>query len=752
MTQQPRDNEQPRDTENGSEPGVGNPAGGDAERRHLRAVDTPADGVPAWGTAPAPDQTGTGRQGPAEGPDQDEETDPVEADPIEDQDPRDAPPLPVIVPGWLRSRSAFAATAGEWCTRTAHIAAFHLTRSPWYWLRATRPALRTSGRAAWWVCLYAVDADGWQVRRALANSPAMGHYEGMTYGRITQQHHQVMLWRLAVVAAISTVTACIAFYLAATSTLPQRVAVLAVGVPFLAWFSRDPARPVVTVPSGRWAPPPAFDRVLVAAALDSLGISKLSQGLKAEGLKLTGPIHRDGAGWRADVDLPMGVTAGEVMEKRDKLAASLRRPLACVWPSADTDVHEGRLILWCGDKAPNKAKPAPWALARAGKVDLFESFPVGTNPQGRAVTICLMFASMIIGSIPRMGKTFSLRVILLAAALDVRAELHVYDLKGGADMRCLGPVCHRFRIGDDEEDIAYLAADMAELRKEMKRRYKVLRGLPESICPEGKITPELARRKDLRLHPIVVAVDETQFGFEHPTYGKQLEEDMTDLGKRGPAAGIIPIYATQRPDAKSLPTGISSNAVLRYCLKVMKHDVNDMVLGSGMHTSGIRATMFARSDLGIGYLAGEGDDPQIVTFGYVDAPTAKTIAGRARAAPHAAGTITGYAADLDPEPVAEDPVPTLLDDLAHVMPEGEDKVWSTVLIERLTAHRPDTYTGWTPTDLGNATAAYGLDTVQIKRRKDGKAVNNNGIDRTKLHTVITERNERRGQGESSTTA
>jgi S-DNA-T family DNA segregation ATPase FtsK/SpoIIIE len=566
----------------------------------------------------------------------------------------------------------------------------------------------------------------------------------MTYGRITQQHHQVMLWRLAVVGAMLTVTACIAFYLAATSTLPQRVAVLAIGVPFLAWFSRDPARPVVTAPSGRWAPPPAFDRVLVAAALDSLGISKLSQGLKAEGLKLTDPITRDGAGWRASVDLPMGVTAGEVMEKRDKLAASLRRPLACVWPSADTDAHEGRLILWCGDKAPNKAKPTPWKLAKAGKADLFESFPVGTDPQGRDVTLCLMFAMMIIGSIPRMGKTFALRLILLAAALDVRAELHVYDLKGGADMRCLGPVCHRFRIGDDEEDIAYLAADMAELRKEMRRRYKVLRSLPENICPEGKITPELARRKDLRVHPIVVAVDETQFGFENATHGKQLEEDMTDLGKRGPAAGIIMLFATQRPDAKSLPSGISSNAVLRYCMKVMKHDVNDMVLGSGMYTSGIRATMFARSDKGTGYLTGEGDDPQIVHFGYVDAPTAKAIAARARAARQAAGTITGHAADLDPEPQGEDPAPTLLDDLAHVMTTTEPKVWSDVLLERLTTFRPETYTGWTPTDLGNAAAAYGVKTIQIGKRDGGAFANRRGIDRDAIVSAITERDERPG--------
>jgi S-DNA-T family DNA segregation ATPase FtsK/SpoIIIE len=484
---------------------------------------------------------------------------------------------------------------------------------------------------------------------------------------------------------------------------------------------------------------------LIEAALEALGIAQLSRGLKAQGLQLVTPIHRDGPGYRADIDLP-SVPAGAVIEKRDQLAAGLRRPLSVVWPQADPDTHEARLILWVGDKAPSRAKPRPWVLAKAGKVDLFEAFPVGVDPQGRPVTLCLMFASMIIGAIPRMGKTFALRVILLAAALDVRAELHVYDLKGGADLRPLGPVAHRYRIGDEPEDIAYLAADVAELRREMQRRYKVLRSLPERVCPEGKVTPELAARKDLRLHPIVFGLDETHPAFEHPEYGKQIEEDLTDLAKRGPAAGMMALFATQRPDARSLPPGISGNAVLRYCLKVMKHDANDMVLGSGAYKAGIRATMFTRSDKGTGYLVGEGDDPQIVTFGYVDAPTAKAVVARARAARELAGTITGYAAEQDQVTEEDEAAPTLLDDLAHVMGADEVRVWSVVLLERLAEYRPDTYTGWDAADLGSAAAAYGIKTRQIGRREGGKVVNGKGIARADVTTAITERDQRRVSG------
>ena len=44
--------------------------------------------------------------------------------------------------------------------------------------------------------------------------------------------------------------------------------------------------------------------------------------------------------WRGD--LPHGVTAGEVGEKREKLASGLRRPIGCVWPETDHKRHPGR--------------------------------------------------------------------------------------------------------------------------------------------------------------------------------------------------------------------------------------------------------------------------------------------------------------------------------------------------------------------------------------------------------------------------
>jgi S-DNA-T family DNA segregation ATPase FtsK/SpoIIIE len=474
------------------------------------------------------------------------------------------------------------------------------------------------------------------------------------------------------------------------------------------------------------AAPPRLTAEVVTRALRSLGISAMN----AKGAEITypAPITRDGPGWRADADLPFGVTPQDVMEKRRELASGLRRPLGCVWPEPARDDHAGRLILWVGDRDLAKTKQERWPLAQRGTTDLFTPVPFGTDQRGRAVTVTLMFASMVVGSIPRMGKTFAVRLLLLAAALDVRAELHLFELKGTGDFGPLEPVAHAYRAGDEEEDIEYAVADMRALHAEMRRRTKVIRELPRAVCPESKVTGELADKRSLGLWPIVVTADECQRWFEHKRHGEELTAIAEDLVRRGPAAGIIPIFATQRPDAKSLPTGISGNAILRFCLKVMGHTENDMVLGTSAHKNGIRATIFSRKDLGIGYLSGEGDDPQITRTFYVDSPTAEAIVARARAAREAAGTLSGHAPG-EPLEVPLTPAASLLGDLRVVFATIEqDWSWSEALVGRLAGMKPELYAGWDADTLARTLSGLGVATRQLNRTgPDGRRANRRGV-------------------------
>ena len=209
----------------------------------------------------------------------------------------------------------------------------------------------------------------------------------------------------------------------------------------------------------------------------------------------------------------------------------------------------------------------------------------------------------------------------------------------------------------------------------------------------------------------MLEVDECQRWFEHPSYGSELQAISEDLVQRGPALGIIPIFATQRPDAKSLPTAISANAVLRFCLKVMGQVENDMVLGTSAYKNGVRATMFARSDRGIGYLAGEGDDPQIVRSFYLDAPAAEP------SSPGPAGC-GSTPAPSPATPWGRTPSPptaagSLLADILAVVPADQAKVWNQTVVARLAELRPDRYGGWEPEQLTAALKPHGVSAGQV---------------------------------------
>jgi DNA segregation ATPase FtsK/SpoIIIE, S-DNA-T family len=213
----------------------------------------------------------------------------------------------------------------------------------------------------------------------------------------------------------------------------------------------------------------------------------------------------------------------------------------------------------------------------------------------------------------------------------------------------------------------------------------------------------------------------------------------------GPALGIILILATQRPDAQSLPKGISANVGIRFCLRVMDQPANDMVLGTSAYKAGIRATTFGPRGRGIGYLVGASDDPQIVRSAYLDGPATERIMVRARAARLAAGTLSGHALG-EVQPAAGEAA-SILDHILTVVPAGEGKVWSETVADRLAEAHPDLYAGWGPDQLAAALKPLGIGTVQISRRQDGgRQVNRRGIDRTDVAAAVAERDRMRAAG------
>ncbi|MEU2722742.1 cell division protein FtsK [Streptomyces smyrnaeus] len=704
-------------------------------------TDRPADPEPDPSAGSAP--TESSDAGPTE----------TEEESGADGRPVDSPTLPgsgvtsekrrPILAEWLTNRRDFSATATRTLKRAAYATGYHGVRtvSGVYVASLARYAPRGAARIISGRMQWVSDAEGEPLRQATA---MQGNAGVADYLKLSRQRDRRVRFRSAVMTTgfLIGLPLALAMFILAPGWLLALSGLVVTCVMGMVGQPED--RPVIG-PAVLKTEVPKLTSTIVLRGLGAIGNAAINAAIKKggdmNGMRFTSDIQRDGPGYRAELDLPYGVTPEDVMEERQALASGMRRKMGCVWPSGDPTEHEGRMILWVGDKPMNETDKPAWPLLKSGSVDLFKPVVFGNDQRMRDVSVTLMFASVVVGSIPRMGKTFLMRLLLLIGALDPRAEIHAYDFKGTGDFSALESVCHRYRAGDEDEDIEYVVNALRELKEELRRRAKVIRSLPRSRCPESKVTPQLANDKKLRLHPIVLGFDECQVPFEHEKYGAEIEDICTDITKRGPALGIIGMFGTQRPDAKSLPTGISSNAVLRFCLKVMGHQANDMVLGTSMHKAGYRATMFSRTDRGICWMAGEGDDPRIVASAFVDAVGAEQVVARARKMREEYGNITGHAVGEEPDTNGGSDI---LADALAVVPADEEQVWCERIAARLEELRPEVYAGWKGENVTSILKPHGVKIRQVWGTTDeGEGKNRRGIKRADLAATVAERDRKR---------
>jgi DNA segregation ATPase FtsK/SpoIIIE, S-DNA-T family len=612
---------------------------------------------------------------------------------------------PVIPPPFQRAnlRGTLERAAGLcW-----HRAGYHGVRSPAYlalylWHAARGTAVLTRRVFRWWHW-----TNGWHLESAAVAAGRSGHHDAMrahTEGKKTRASRGYIVGGCAA-AVLLAVLAMVRWAPWWGWALLVIAAVLV-----LARHGRPAGRSIVHAAVVPWE----FERLtdnIIMRALGSLGLAGIDKVLR-EGRKidLITPPTRDGPGWRVEIDLPYGVTVAEVVERREKLASGLRRPVTCVWPEPASDEHAGRLVLFVSDQPLRKMRQPAYPLARGCKVSLFDPLPFGTDQRGRAVAFLLMFANLLIGSIPRMGKTVALRIVLLACALDPAAELHVWELKGTGDCGPLEKVAHAYGSGADDDTLQGCLADVRRIYGELDSRAKTIRELPRERCPESKVTPELAADRKLRLHPVVLAVDEVQEAFASE-YAAEFERYFLAIIKRGPALGIMLILATQRPDAKSLPTAISANVGMRFCLRVMDQMANDMVLGTSAYKRGINATLLTLSDKGCGWAIGFADEPQVVRTYNIDGPAAERVCTLARAARAAAGRLTGQAAG---QADADEAPRSFAADVLAVFDAGDAKLWSATIAGRLAERIPGAYADVTTAAVSSQLRALGVTVKNVR--------------------------------------
>lgn len=552
-------------------------------------------------------------------------------------------------------------------------------------------------------------------------------------GRSACREPKELAWVAGAAAALAWVAWVFGPDLAALVPQPPGWAWIALGgiaVLGFGWLGRHEDRPLMDLPprvEPHKAPP--LTAPMVTAALCALGDSKMKE---PDDIRLLMDVARHGQGYQLDLELPPAVPATDIIEKREELAAALRRELGTVWPSVGPR-HPGHLSLFVSDVPMVSAEQPPWPLATGGAVSLFAPLPLFTDQRGQWVYQTLAYTAWVIGAVPRMGKTRALLDLGLAAALDVRARLYVFDLKGTGDLSALAKVAHAYRVGDEAEDVADMLTIMRRIRQEMRNRTRLVRDLTLEENPDrGKVTDALAARDPEAFGPIVVIVDEVQVWtqeFSEPLPdqvidgkvpkdpGKLVRDEfiaiLRDLVKRGPALGIIPMLATQKPDAKSIPSSIADNASARLCLKVNGQISNDQILGTSSYQAGVRATKFAFSDKGIAFFRGDGAEPLVVRTVDMDAERADRIAARARALRILADRLGGEAADDGIEDAVL--VTDILVDVEQVMRDrGRGSAQHQELVEWLAEFRPEDYEAITVDELSARLRAREVPIRQVR--------------------------------------
>jgi len=690
----------------------------------LGAGDLEAPGAP---TAPVPGDATTGEPvDPPTGPAT--VTDRLRA-------AREAELRPVL-PEWIGSPGAVAQTLA-WARRYyGHKVAYRTVRLavdvPRFSWWATRGTAKSIGQVTRW----AWDVDG---------HPLLGDVtarDDRAYVRMAHDRTVRQKWRFTLLAALTLAV------LAAVAVLKVRgpgwvLPTLAVAVFVVLARKGKPAdAPVLSgVSVAKKVTPPLTSQAIVTA-FAGLGIAALSAVVKTGRTSslFPYPIVRVKTGWLAEIDLPHGVTAGEVAERRDKLASGLRRPLGAVWPESDRSAtaHEGRLRLFVLDGPISQLPQPAWPLATTGKADVFGPLPYGFDTKGDLVSVSLMFSNLLVGAIPRQGKTFAVRVIVLGAALDPTVELHLHELKGTGDLEAGEPIAHRYTSGPArDEDLQSVMASITEVFGYLEPRALTISKLGPDRCPEKKVTRALANDPSMGLHPVLLVIDEVQELFDSE-YAKPAEAMLKAIIKRGPALGIMLVLATQKPDAKSLPTSIASNMGLRLCLRVADQQANDMVLGTSSYKLGMNATLFTDDDKGVGLLRDGGPSARTVRSSYLDGTAAQRIARRALALRVAAGRVTGDAAGQRIESEADRL--TVVADAVTVwprLPHGDDSGWLHEIETELAEELPARYGALEAPWLGARLRSLGIPTQdQRKRRVDGEQINRAGVTLSDLRKAL----------------
>jgi S-DNA-T family DNA segregation ATPase FtsK/SpoIIIE len=623
-----------------------------------------------------------------------------------------------IIPAGLRGDN-LRSTARLYGGNAAHRAGYHGVRLPLYVPLAAFWALvgvfRLIGRQVrWW----------WLLEQHSLRQEAANRNDSDAWHKLHREAKATRAWRGIVL--LGELVALVVAVLLLRYLAPWWVTalVVAAAVPGLARLGRPVDRPIlqpaVVTPRFRLITADIVLRALYAAGLGS-------PDRPGQQITFGAPAGRDGDGTRVLVDLPYGRTFADAQAVHGKIASGLDVALSQVFLTYDPTSNR-RVRMWIADRDPLALPAGRTPLLRNAAqlrpTNIWQPAPFGLNERGELVGLEMLWTSILVGAQPRQGKSFAARSLALYAALDPYVKLTVFDGKGSPDWRKFALVADRCGFGlamTRQGDPVELFIDaLRELKADVQDRYQRLSELDVDICPEGKLTPQIARDPKYRMPVRLVVVDECQ---EYFTTGdrdadKEIAGLLVFLVKVAPAAGVIVLDATQKPggvgtgDVGTAFTAFRDNHQVRFALRTGSWQVSDLVLGAGANSEGYDSSTLLPQYKGVGMLRGATDaTPTVRTF-LADAADAERILLAARTLREQAGTLTGYAAG---ETVARQ-VRDVLRDVDSVYRAGEAWISWQALGARLAEQLPEHYADITADAISAQVRPLG---IAPKKGRDG---------------------------------
>ncbi|WP_018352206.1 hypothetical protein [Longispora albida] len=625
-----------------------------------------------------------------------------------------------VIPSEWRGWANIRATVRYWLAYAGHVAAFHAVRLPWYAAQALFWAVvgvfRVAGRQIrwWWV------AEQHSLRQAAADANDPG-----TWLKLHKETRSTRMWRFIVLGGEVLLLVLVLPVAWAVAPWWARVAGVVAAVAFLARAGRPADRrivsaAVVTARLRRLSPD------IVLRAYYAAGLGNPDRADKVVQFGSTMQRDASGTGSQVVIDLPYGRTFDDAVKNRGAIASGLDVSVNQVFLTRDATSHR-RHLLWVADRDPLAIPAGKTPLLDCKRRSIWKAAPFGLDERGRAVELSLMWISVLIGAQPRKGKTFSARLLALYAALDPFVRLFIADGKSSPDWRKFALVAEDMVYGthptrDDADPVTHMRLMLRAVKAHILRVNEILSGLPVDLCPEGKLTAELARDPkcpDLRVVLLVLEEFQVYYELDDKDASSEIASLLSYIMAVGPSSGVVLLSASQKPSGVGgasnigqLFTRFRDNHAARFALKCGNRNVSEAILGGDAYAEGIDASTLptGKPYLGVGYLYGLTDDTPTVRTYLADHADAEKILIAARKHRETAGTLAGMAAGEVTVRETRD----VLADVASVFAAGETGLQWPVIAARLAEAIPEHYADLSADAISAQCRSIGVRSVNVK--------------------------------------